>query len=214
MQEWAFCSYTARSSQFCKKVGSKNRAHRRSGSCRLEVCGGACCTLLSRIAPPSDTFRGGGTMNVFGIRRGEAQVTPPQPNNLPSFRATPTPGGVLLPFLGEGLSPLRGGERNTAWPGTLQTRPGPGWEVLLLTPGRVELSPLVGEVITCSAPVYVLIFTCGRLGSRNLRRRPTRPAPVGGHLVALFSHLRQVRDSKAPCPLGGPRGPVALLLGL
>lgn len=153
-------------------------------------------------------------MNVFGIRRGEAQVTPPQPNNLPSFCATPTPGGVLLPFLGEGLSPLRGGERNPARPGTLQTRPEPGWEVLLLTPGRVELSPLVCEGITCSAPVYVLMFTCGRLGSRNLRRRPTRPNPrrrsPGSPFLPPPSSTRQQSALSA----GGPRGPVALLQGL
>lgn len=73
--------------------------------------------------------------------------------------------------------------------------------------GVGEHSPLVCEAITCSAPVYVLVFTCGRPGSRNLRRCPTRPAPVGGHRAALFSHPRQVRDSRAPCLLGVRVGP-------
>lgn len=73
--------------------------------------------------------------------------------------------------------------------------------------GVGEHSPLVCGAITCSAPVYVLVFTCGRPGSRNLRSCPTRPAPVGGRRAALFSHLRQVRDSRAPCPLGVPVGP-------
>lgn len=72
----------------------------------------------------------------------------------------------------------------------------------------------MGEAITCSAPVYVLVFTCGRQGSRSLRRCPTRPASIRGHWAALSSHPHQVRDSSAPCPLGGPRGPVALLHGL
>lgn len=68
-------------------------------------------------------------------------------------------------------------------------------------------SPLVCEAITCSAPVYVLVFTCGRPGSRNLRSCPTRPAPIGDRRAALFSHPRQVRDSRAPGPLGVPVGP-------
>lgn len=65
-----------------------------------------------------------------------------------------------------------------------------------------EHSPQVCEAITCSAPVYVLVFTCGRPGSSNLRRCPTRSAPVGGHSAALFSNPGQVRDSRALCPLG------------
>lgn len=122
-----------------------------------------------------------------------------QPNSLLSSCATPTPGGVVLRFLGKGLSPP-GGEWNTARQGIFQTRLVRGREVpaARLPP----YSPRVCEAITCSTPVYVLVFTCGQQGSRNLRRRPTWPAPVRGHWEALFSHLRQVRDGSTPCPLG------------
>lgn len=122
-----------------------------------------------------------------------------QPNSLLSSCATPTPGGVVLPFLGKGLSPP-GGEWNTARQGIFQTRLVLGREVpaARLPP----YSPRVCEAITCSTPVYVLVFTCGQQGSRNLRRRPIWPAPVRGHWEALFSHPRQVRDGSTHCPLG------------
>lgn len=99
---------------------------------------------------------------------------PSQSNSLLSSFATPTPGGVVLPFLGKGLSPPRG-EWNTARQGIFQTRLVLGREVpaARLPP----YSPRVCEAITCSTPVYVLVFTCGQQGSRNLRGVPPGPPP-------------------------------------
>lgn len=71
--------------------------------------------------------------------------------------------------------------------------------------GRGKHSPLVCEAITCSAPVYVLVFTCGRPGSRNLRRCPTRPAPVGGHRAALSPTPAKYGTAEHPVSWGSVR---------
>lgn len=57
--------------------------------------------------------------------------------------------------------------------------------------GGGKRSPQVRKVITCSAPVYVLVFTCRPRGSRSRVRCPTRPTPFRDP-PALFSHPRQL----------------------
>lgn len=104
-----------------------------------------------------------------------------------------------------------GGEWTTARPGTLQARPAPGRAVPALRPGWGEHSPQVCATITCSAPVYVLVFTCGLPESRNLWSCPTRPAPVGGPWVFPPTPVKYA--AAARLARWGSRGPVALFQG-
>ncbi|XP_038295639.1 basic proline-rich protein-like isoform X1 [Canis lupus familiaris] len=49
------------------------------------------------------------------------------------------------------------------------------------------------------------VFTCGRPGSRNLRRCPTRPAPVGGHRAALSPTPAKYGTAEHPVSWGSVR---------
>lgn len=133
----------------------------------------------------------------------EPRLTPALPSS-PALLLRPGSRGRCAPVPGRGLIPAPGGEWNAVRPGTKQTRLVVGWGGLGW--GGVPAPwwgwghrPLVCGAVTCLAPVYVFVFTCGRPGSRNLWVRPTRPAPVGGHGAAPFPH--PMRDRRVPCPL-------------
>ena len=114
-----FCSYfEGRSSQFRKEECSKKEDPEALAQLLPGAGGpgGGCGTLPCRIAPPSGTFRNGGNM----FRRRKMRSPGNQPSQVVLLRY-PTPGGVVFPFLGKGLSPT-GGKWNTARQGIFQTR--------------------------------------------------------------------------------------------
>lgn len=62
----------------------------------------------------------------------------------------------------------------------------------------------------CPTPVYVLVFTCRRPGSRNLRKRPARPAPSAVIPATFLSDPHPVRGGRQRArPAGASRELVA-----
>lgn len=168
---------------------------------------GQLSTAIKGLSPKSSGMQT--PRMCWGEGRPGARVNP-SPAQQPGPPAPPRLQGALCSGSRERDNPAPGGEWNAVRPGTKQTRPGLGW---ISAPwwgwGH---RPLVCGAVTCSAPVYVLVFTCGRPGSRNLRVRPTRPAPVGSHRAAPFPH--PIRDRRVPCPLWVRAGRLALSLGV
>lgn len=132
--------------------------------------------------------------NMFRRRKVRSPGNQPsQSNSLLSSFATPTWG--VVPYSGEGLIPSKGRmEYSPAMylSNSLSTAEG--------LAASARTAPRVSEAITCSTPVYVLVFTCGQQGSRNPEASHLA-RPVRGHWEALF-HPHQVRDGSTPCPLG------------